>query len=86
MENKDEIKKLIKENENLKQEIELQKNSYKQISMELGQNIFKNEDLEKEIYLLKKENQRLEEENKELRKFKEEIESSTSWKVKSLFK
>lgn len=86
MTNEEEINNLLKENENLRNELTIEKNNYKQLSTEFGQIIFKTEDLEKEIFLLKKENERLLKENEELKKFKEEVESSPSWKVKSLFK
>lgn len=82
----EEVNQLIKENDNLRNELTIAKNNYKQLSTELGQTIFKTEDLEKEVFILKKENGRLLKENEELKKFKEEIESSTSWKVKTLFK
>ena len=77
---------LEKENDYLKKELETYKFNYKKLSAELGQSIFQCEDLEKENMKLKKKILKLEEENELLRKFKEEVESSTSWKVKSIFK
>ena len=81
-----EIKNLINENEFLKKQLEEQKSSYKQLSSELGQSIFECEDLDKENRKLKKENEELKKEIKKLKTFKEEVESSTVWKIKSIFK
>ena len=74
-----EINNLINENEFLKKQLEEQKSSYKQLSSELGQSIFECEDLDKE-------NRKLKKEIKKLKTFKEEVESSTGWKIKSIFK
>ena len=81
-----EINNLINENEFLKKQLEEQKSSYKQLSSELGQSIFECEDLDKENRKLKKENEELKKEIKKLKIFKEEVESSTGWKIKSIFK
>lgn len=81
-----ELTHLQKENEYLKKELETQKYNYKSLSSELGQSIFKCEDLDLENRKLKKEIEELKEEIEELKKFKEEVESSTSWKIKSVFK
>ncbi len=86
MEDNNEITNLTKENDILKKELEQQKFNYKKLSTELGQSIFECEDLEKENRKLKQEIETLKEEISQLKKFKEEVESSTSWKVKSIFK
>lgn len=49
----EEVNQLIKENDNLRNELTIAKNNYKQLSTELGQTIFKTEDLEK-VFILKK--------------------------------
>ncbi|RAP51426.1 MAG: hypothetical protein BZ133_03050, partial [Methanosphaera sp. SHI613] len=73
-------------------ELDTKTNDYKKMTMELGQVIFQNEDYEYENRKLKEKieslNARieeLEEENKKLKNFKEEVESSTTWKLKSKF-
>ncbi len=86
MDENQEIINLTKENDYLKKELEEQKYHYKQLSTEVGQLIFNNEDLEEENRKLKQKIENLKEEIDELKKFKEEVESSTSWKVKSIFK
>lgn len=93
MEENKEIINLTKENELLKKELETQKFNYKSLSTELGKSIFENEDLDKEnrelkkeIENLKEEMKKISEENNVLKKFKKEVESSATWKVKSLFK
>jgi hypothetical protein len=48
--------------------------------------VFECEELDKKIRLLERENEELIKENEELKIFKEKIESTTSWKIKSLFK
>ena len=82
----DELTNLEKENEYLKNELENQKNNYKQVSAELRRSIFEAEDLDDENRKLKKKIANLEEEIEELKKFREEVESSTHWKLKSLFR
>lgn len=86
MDENQEIIDLRNENEYLKNELMSQKSRYKTLSTELGQSIFENEDLDLENRKLKKEIEELEEEIKRLKKFKQEVESSTSWKVKKMFK
>jgi chromosome segregation ATPase len=86
MNKNEEIENLKNENNLLKKELETQKSYYKQLSTELGQSVFECEELDKKIRLLERENEELIEENEELKIFKEKIESTTSWKIKSLFK
>ena len=93
MDENQEIINLRKENEYLKNELQTQKYNYKSLSSELGQSIFKCEDLDQENRKLKRkiddqkeELNELKEELNELKKFKEKVESSTSWKIKSMFK
>jgi chromosome segregation ATPase len=86
MNKNEEIENLKNENNLLKKELETQKSYYKQLSTELGQSVFECEELDKKIRLLERENEELIKENEELKIFKEKIESTTSWKIKSLFK
>lgn len=84
--NENEIKQLESENKILQEELDTERNARKKQAVELGQIIFKNEDLESEIRKLKKENEELKNKNEELLKFKQEVESSKSWKLKSMLK
>lgn len=86
MDKDQEIKNLTKEIHHLQEELTTQKSNYKRLSSELGQSIFENEDLDMENRKLKREIEELKEENKKLKAFKEEVESSTSYKIKSIFK
>lgn len=86
------IKELETANKIIQDELDAKTNDYKKMAMEVGQVIFQNEDYEYEIKKLKEKieslnNQieMLETENNELKKFKEEVESSTAWKLKSKF-
>ncbi|MBO7718727.1 MAG: hypothetical protein J6S29_01095 [Methanosphaera sp.] len=86
------IKELENTNKIIQDELDTKTNDYKKMAMELGQIIFQNEDYEYEIKKLKEKiesmnNQikTLESENEKLKKFKEEVESSTTWKLKSRF-
>ena len=90
LENK--IRELENTNKIIQEELDTKTNDYKKMTMELGQVIFQNEDYEYENRKLKEKieslNARieeLEEENKKLKNFKEEVESSTTWKLKSKF-
>jgi prefoldin subunit 5 len=90
LENK--IRELENTNKIIQDELDTKTNDYKKMTMELGQVIFQNEDYEYENRKLKEKieslNARieeLEEENKKLKNFKEEVESSTTWKLKSKF-
>ena len=90
LENK--IRELENTNKIIQDERDTKTNDYKKMTMELGQVIFQNEDYEYENRKLKEKieslNARieeLEEENKKLKHFKEEGESSTTWKLKSKF-
>lgn len=84
--NENEIKQLKNENKILQDKLDTERNARKKQAVELGQIIFKNEDLESEIRKLQKENEKLKKENEELLKFKQEVESSKSWKLKSMLK
>jgi chromosome segregation ATPase len=86
MNKNEEIENLKNENNLLKKELETQKSYYKQLSTDLGQSVFECEELDKKIRLLERENEELIKENEELKIFKEKIESTTSWKITSLFK
>ncbi|RAP54196.1 MAG: hypothetical protein BZ137_03535 [Methanosphaera sp. rholeuAM130] len=86
------IKELEGNNKIIQEELDIKTNDYKKMTMELGQIIFQNEDYEYEIKKLKEKieelNNRIEElesENHELNDFKKEVESSTTWKLKSKF-
>lgn len=90
---KAEIKQLKSNNQILEEQLEQTTNNYKKLSLELGQIIFQNEDYEyeinkqkKKIEELKQENNKLIEENERLKEFKKEVEKSTTWKVKTIFK
>ena len=87
------IKELESHNKIIQEELDLKTNDYKKMTMEIGQVIFQNEDYEYEIRKLKskieeieKENIILKQENQKLKEFKEEIENSTTWKLKSMMK
>lgn len=91
LENK--IKELESHNKIIQEELDSKNNDYKKMTMELGQVIFQNEDYEFEIKKLKRkieelhdEIEKLTTENHELNVFKQEVESSTTWKLKSKFK
>lgn len=90
---KAEIKQLESNNKILEEQLEQTTNNYKKLSLELGQIIFQNEDYEYEITKLKnkiktleEENKQINEENEKLKEFKKEVEKSTAWKVKTIFK
>lgn len=90
---KEKIKQLETNNKMLEEQLQETTNNYKKLSLELGQTIFQNEDYEYEITKLKntikqleKDNKQLKEENNQLKEFKKEVEKSTTWKVKSIFK
>ena len=86
MMNESDIEKLISENKRLKDEILQEKNNYRQVSMELGQAIYKEEELKEKIKKYEEKIQELEEEVEELRLYKEEKEASAASKIKSIFK
>lgn len=86
------IKELESTNKIIQDELDAKTYDYKKMTMELGQVIFQNEDYEYEIKKLKEEIEslndkikELENENNKLKDFKKEVESSTTWKLKSKF-
>lgn len=86
------IKELETTNKIIRDELDAKTNDYKKMTMEIGQVIFQNEDYEYEIKKLNEKIESLhnqikvlEKENAELKKFKEDVESSTTWKLKSKF-
>lgn len=86
------IKELENNNKIIQEELDIKTNDYKKMTMELGQIIFQNEDYEFEIKKLKDKIEKLktqikelENENDKLKSFKKEVESSTTWKLKSKF-
>ncbi|MDD6286404.1 hypothetical protein OTK55_07970 [Methanosphaera sp. Vir-13MRS] len=86
MSDENSIENLEKRIKILENELNEEKLNYKKQAMEIGKFVFQNEDYEYEIKKLKEENKKLKKENAELNAFKQEVESSTSWKLKSILK
>lgn len=86
MSDENSIENLEKRIKILEDELNEEKLNYKKQTMELGKIVFQNEDYEYEIKKLKEENKKLKKENAELNAFKQEVESSTAWKLKSMLK